>query len=89
MERGTLTVRNTVATQLTRGAVMATPGAEAQEAIPAETAFTMSVGDANLSPAGSGGELRNEGTEEVILLAGLIVPVPDGAATPGAGTPVP
>jgi redox-sensitive bicupin YhaK (pirin superfamily) len=89
VERGTLTVRNTVPTQLTRGAVMATPGAEAQEAIPAETEFTMSAGDANLSPAGSGGELRNEGTEEVILLAGLIVPVPDGAATPGAGTPVP
>jgi hypothetical protein len=49
----------------------------------------MSVGDANLSPAGSGGELRNEGTEEAILLAGLIVPVPEGAATPGAGTPTP
>ncbi|MCC2672479.1 MAG: hypothetical protein K0Q72_4951 [Armatimonadetes bacterium] len=89
VERGTLTVRNTVATQLTRGAVMATPGAEAQEAIPAETEFTMSAGDANLSPAGSGGELRNEGTEEVILLAGLIVPVPEGPATPGAGTPTP
>jgi hypothetical protein len=89
VERGTLTVRNTVPTVVTRGAVMATPGAQAQEAIPAETEFTMSAGDANLSPGGSGGELRNEGSEEVILLAGLIVPVPDGAATPGAGTPVP
>ena len=89
VERGTLTVRNTVATQVTRGAVMATPGAEAQEAIPAETEFTMSAGDATLSPGGSGGELRNEGSEEVILLASIIVPVPDGAATPGAGTPVP
>jgi len=89
VERGTLTVRNTVATQVTRGAALATPGAEAQEAVPAETEFTMSAGDATLSPAGSGGELRNDGSEEVVLLAGLIVPVPESAATPGAGTPTP
>src|SRR5215207_6089647 len=89
VERGTLTVRHTVPTELTRGAALATPGAETQEAIPAETEFTMTAGDAPLSPAGSGGVLRNEGTEEVILLAGLIVPVPDGAATPAAGTPTP
>ena len=86
VERGTLTVRNTVDTVVTRGAAMGTPGAEAQEAIPAETEFTMTAGDANLSPADAGGELRNDGTEEVILLAGLIVPIPDGS--PGAvGTP--
>jgi hypothetical protein len=89
VERGTLTVRNTVATQVTRGAVLATPGAEAQEVIPAETEFTLRAGDANLSPGGSGGELRNDGSEEVVLLAGLIVPIPEGAATPGAGTPTP
>ena len=89
VERGTLTVRTTVATVVTRGAALATPGAQAQEAIPAETEFTMSAGDATLSPGGSGGELRNEGSEEVILLASIIVPVPEGAATPGAGTPTP
>jgi hypothetical protein len=86
VERGTLTVRNTVATQVTRGATLATPGAEAQEAIPAETEFTMSAGDSSLSPAGSGGELRNEGSEEVILLASLIVPIPAGTPV-AAGTP--
>ena len=86
VERGTLTVRNTVDTVVTRGAAMGTPGAQAQEAIPAETEFTMSAGDANLSPASSGGELRNDGTEEVILLAGLIVPIPDGTAGT-VGTP--
>ena len=89
IESGTLTVRNTVATTVTRGAALATPGAQAQESIPAETEFTMSAGDSSLSPAGSGGELRNDGTEEVILLAGVILPIPASAATPGAGTPVP
>ncbi len=87
VERGTLTVRNTVAATVTRGAALATPGAQAQEDIPAETAFTMRAGDSSLSPAGSGGELRNDGSEEVLLLAGLLVPVPAG--TPVAGTPLP
>lgn len=86
VERGMLTVRNTVDTVVTRGAAMETPGAEAQEAIPAETEFTMTAGDATLSPTSAGGELRNDGTEEVVLLASLIVPIPEGA--PGAvGTP--
>ena len=89
VERGTLTVRNTVATTVTRGMALATPGAQAQEAIPAETEFTMTAGDSSLSPAGSGGELRNDGTEEVVLLAGVILSLPVSAATPGAGTPVP
>ena len=75
-------MRNTVDATVTRGAALATPGAQAQEAIPAETEFTMGAGDSSLSPAGTGGELRNDGTEEVRLLAGLIVPLP-------AGTPVP
>ena len=89
VERGTVTVRNTVATTVTRGVALATPGAQAQEAIPAETEFTMTAGDTSLSPAGSGGELRNDGSEDVVLLAGVILPIPDSAATPGAGTPVP
>ena len=89
VERGTLTVTNTRAATVMRGAALATPGAQAQEAIAAETEFTLTAGDSFFSPAGSGGELRNEGSEEVILLAGLIVPLPDGVATPGAGTPAP
>jgi hypothetical protein len=88
VERGTLTVRNTVATTVTRGTALATPGAQAQEAIPAGTEFTMMAGDSSLSPAGSGGELRNDGAEDVVLLAGVILPIPTGAATPAAGTPV-
>jgi hypothetical protein len=88
LESGTLTVRNTVAATVMRGAAMATPGAQAQEDIAAETEFTMTAGDSFLSPAGSGGELRNDGSEEVILLAGLIVPVPAGTPV-AAGTPAP
>jgi hypothetical protein len=89
VERGTLTVHTTVDAVVTRGATRATPGAQAQEAVPAKTEFTMSAGDSSLSPAGSGGELRNDGSQEVILLASLIAPVPESAATPGAGTPTP
>src|SRR3954454_20687023 len=55
VESGTLTVRSTVPAVVTRGADLATPGAQAQEAIPTETEFTMRAGDATLSPAGSGG----------------------------------
>jgi hypothetical protein len=43
VEGGILTVRNTVATTVTRGMALATPGAQAQEAIPAETEFTMTA----------------------------------------------
>jgi quercetin dioxygenase-like cupin family protein len=89
VESGTLTVSNTVAATVMRGAALATPGAQAQEDIAAETEFTMSAGDSFFSPAGSGGELRNEGSEEVSILASIIVPIPDGAATPAAGTTTP
>ena len=84
IERGTLTVRNSQAGTVTRGAVTPTP-----EVIPAQTEFTMTTGDTFLSPAGSGGKLRNDETGEVSLLASLIVPLPTEAVTPAAGTPVP
>ena len=61
LERGTLTVRNTVPAVVTRGAALATPGAQAQEAIPAETEFTMRAGDSSVSPPGSGGSCGTTG----------------------------
>lgn len=88
VESGTLTVRNTVETVVTRETPVATQGADAQEVIPAETEFTMTAGDATLSPGNSGGALRNDGTEDVILLAALIVPIRDGTPV-AAGTPAP
>ena len=78
VERGTLTVNNTEGTVVTRSG-------QIQDAVPAGTEFTMSAGDANLSPVGTGGELRNEGTEEVSLLAGILVPVGDGSDTDARG----
>lgn len=54
VEQGTLTVRNSVATTVTRGMLLATPGAQAAEPVPAGTEFTMTAGDSSLSPAGSG-----------------------------------
>jgi quercetin dioxygenase-like cupin family protein len=79
VERGTLTVNNTEGTVVTRGG-------QIQDAVPAGTTFTMSAGDANLSPVGTGGELRNDGSEEVILLAGILVPVGDGSGTTVRGS---
>ena len=75
VEQGTLTVRNTVPVLVTRLT-------QDQDAIPAETTYTMTTGDAYVSPPGSGGELRNEGTDEVILLAAIIWPVPAATPTP-------
>ncbi len=58
----------------------ATPGALAQEQIPADTEFTLAVGDSFAAPSPSGGEFRNDGTEVASLLSGYVVPV--AAATP-------
>jgi hypothetical protein len=75
VERGTLTVRNTVPAVVTRAS-------QNQETMPADTEFTMGPGDSTVSPPRSGGELRNDGTGDVTLLAAIVWPV-------GAGTPVP
>lgn len=75
VEQGTITVRNTVAATVTR------QNGE-QETIPAETDYTMTAGDAYLSPAGSGGSLRNTGTDEAILLAAIVYPAPSATPTP-------
>ena len=48
----------------------------------------MRAGDSLLSPAGSGGEVRNDGSEEVRLLASLLIPLPAGTGPgwhPGPG----
>ena len=75
VEQGTLTVRNTVPVVVTRQT-------GAPESVPAATEFTMTTGDAYVSPASSGGQLRNTGTEEVILLAAIIYPDPAATPTP-------
>ena len=75
VEQGAITVRGSVAVTVTRQT-------QHQETVPADTEFTLAVGDAYLSPAGSGGVLRNAGADEAILLAAIIYPVPDATPTP-------
>lgn len=75
VEQGTITVRNTVSVTVTRQN-------QEQETVPAETEYTMTAGDAYLSPARSGGSLRNTGTDEAILLAAIVYPAPAATPTP-------
>lgn len=58
------------------------PTAENFEAFPAGQDFTMEVGDSALFPASTAGEVRNDGTEDAVLLAALIEPSNEGGATP-------
>jgi hypothetical protein len=80
VEAGTVTIRFTAAVVVVRGTALATPGAQAQEQVPAGTEFTLGAGDSFLGPPMAGGEFRNDGTEEAALLFASVVPVM--AATP-------
>ena len=75
VEQGTITVRNTVDVTVTRQN-------GDQETVPAETEYTMSAGEAYLSPARSGGTLRNDSTDEAILLAAIVYPTEESMPTP-------
>ena len=82
IEAGTLTVRSTAPVMVTRGAGMATPGAQAQEQVAANAEFTLGSGDSFVGPPMSGGEFRNDGAEEAILLVVSIAPRMGGTPTP-------
>jgi hypothetical protein len=75
VEAGTLTVRFSAPVVVTRGA-------KDQEQVAADTEFTLAMGDSFTAPSPSGGEFRNDGTEEATLLIAVIGPV--AAATPAA-----
>ena len=60
------------------------PTAENFEAFPAGQDFTMEVGDSALFPASTAGEVRNDGTEDAVVLGALIEPSHEGEATPVA-----
>ncbi len=80
VESGTLTASATDPVRVLRGALLATPEAQPFEGVAAGTEYTMGPGDSSIGGPNSGGESRNEGTDEVVLLiAGL---QPEGAATP-------
>ena len=50
--------------------------------VPAESEYTMTVGDSYLSPADSGGTLRNGGADEAILLAAIVYSAEWATPTP-------
>ncbi len=58
------------------------PTANDVEAYPAGQDFTMEVGDSALFPANTAGEVRNDGTEDVVLLVAIIQPNGEENATP-------
>ena len=60
------------------------PTAEDFEEMPAGQDFTMEVGDSALFPASVAGEVRNDGTEDAVLLAAIIEPNGEEGATPVA-----
>jgi hypothetical protein len=91
VEAGTITLHYTNALTITRAAALATldtPEAAfpAPEPVAANATATLQTGDSFVSPANSGGDLRNEGTTPAVLLAAIIGPSQMGApaATPAA-----
>ena len=91
VESGTVTLHYTNALTVTRAAALATlstPEAAfpAPEQVAANATATLQTGDSFVSPANSGGDLRNEGTTPAVLLAAIIGPSQMGApaATPAA-----
>jgi len=93
VESGTLTVQVDGPVTVTRGAGLGEALASAEqsgdfgnltEPVAAGEAVTLEAGDAAYLPANAGGELRNDGEEQVVMLGFLILPSEDmmGEATP-------
>lgn len=95
IESGTLTVQSQGPVTVTRGAglgeAMATAEASGDmsnlvESISAGEAVTLEAGDAAYIPANTAGEIRNEGQQQAVSLAFLVIPPEDMA---GEATPTP
>jgi Cupin len=88
VESGSLTIEFTTPLAITTGAAMAvlpTPGVPMPppDEIEADTTATVNAGDSFVVPLHAHGELRNEGSEPVVLLTALITP-PSGELPPMA-----
>lgn len=80
VEAGTLGGTATTSTRILRAARLATPEAEPFEEVAAGTEYTVGPGESFIGEPAAGGEFRNDGSDEVVLLiAGL---QPEAAATP-------
>jgi quercetin dioxygenase-like cupin family protein len=72
VESGVLTVRIEAPAQVIR----ANDATMAGEEVAAGEAFTLAEGDSTLLPANAAGEIRNDTTTPVVVLAAFIEPVP-------------
>jgi len=94
VESGTVTITAEVPLDILRASAMAalvgadanatptTKGGPAYEHVAANTAFQLAVGDSVLVPGNVGGDLRNDGTEQVVLLVASIGPPESQQGTP-------
>lgn len=82
VEAGTLSGTATAPTRVLRAARFATPEAELFEDVAAGSAYTVEPGDSFIGEPSAGGDFRNEGPDEaVLLIAGL---QPDSGGAPPA-----
>ena len=95
VESGTITVQAEGPVTVTRGAGLGEAMAAVEtsgdlsglmESIPEGEAVTLEAGDAAYIPANSAGEFRNDGQEQAVTLAFLVIPA---EGTSGEATPVP
>jgi len=94
VESGTVTItttapvsvlRNATLTAMMGGESSATPPAEGAspfEQIEANTEFQLAPGDSVLVPGNVGGDLKNQGSDQVVLLIANVGPPEDDQATP-------
>jgi hypothetical protein len=76
LDSGTMTIRFSAPVVVVRGE------AQTQEQVPANTPFTLAAGDAFVAPSPSGGEFRNDGAEDAILLIAVTAPVETATPEP-------
>lgn len=82
VESGVANGYTTDSVSIMRAALVATPEASPFEEVAANTEFTAGPGDSFVGKDHSGGEFRNDGTDEVVLwIAGV---EPETSATPTA-----
>jgi hypothetical protein len=82
VETGVMSGYTTDSVSIMRAALSATPEAQPFEEVAANVEFTAGAGDSFVGKDRSGGEFRNDGTEELVLwIAGV---EPDTSATPAS-----
>jgi hypothetical protein len=79
---GALTFRVEAPMSVARKAGRGTPAPAEPEAIPADTEFTLREGESALFPPATGGELRNDGSEEATAWVASLAVLSTTPATP-------